>query len=344
MKKSVKLAAAGLAAMALVGGTFAYWQASSEIDNVFSTNEYGGQTTEVFNPLKGQDWEPGVEVEKKVGVKNTGDYDIVARIWFEETWERDGNKLTGYPMKSYLEENGMPKGERNMGFFPGLDTDATAENYSGSVVFKELAAFGEADNPWVDGRDGYFYTGIIKAGESTQSDLLKSVTLLPKTNMGSYEQGTTARITVKKGSEETIYENATMSVKSYEKNADNKWIDKETNEEVTFESEVEGNVYKEVVITGNKLGVDGKPESTLTTEKINAESGAVITQEIVNSLGNDKGYANAKYTLTIHTEFSQVKVEANGNVKALAWNEMIVPTTSATPALPSKPVSDNDGQ
>ena len=50
MNKKSKVAVAGVAAVALVGGTLAYWNQTTTINNPFSTNSYGGETVEEFNP------------------------------------------------------------------------------------------------------------------------------------------------------------------------------------------------------------------------------------------------------------------------------------------------------
>ena len=50
MKMNKKAAAlGGLAAVAVVGGTWAYFSQSAEITNPFSTGSYGGSIVESFN-------------------------------------------------------------------------------------------------------------------------------------------------------------------------------------------------------------------------------------------------------------------------------------------------------
>ena len=67
----------GLASVALVGGTFAYFTQTSTIDNPFNTARYRTVVTEDFNPEDGDKWEPGAKVNKDLYVQNTGDRDVV---------------------------------------------------------------------------------------------------------------------------------------------------------------------------------------------------------------------------------------------------------------------------
>lgn len=261
MKKTVKLAAAGLVAMTVVGGTFAYWNATASIDNNFATGAYGGNMVEEFNPLNGQNWQPGSDVTKKVGVTNTGDYDIKARIKFEETWVRGDKPILHYPMKSGDE-----------GFFPASKTADVADGKS--VVYKDLDTTG-----WT--QDGAWYvSGVIKPGETV--NLLNYVSLLPGTVNGEDEYDTKTLILVGDETETNQYKEGTMS-------------------EVVTE-----NGGKKIVITYT----DGASEEITDPD-------TVIKQKVEKTLkeGDGAGYADAKYTLTITTQLSQVDTEGN----ALDW-------------------------
>lgn len=83
----------GLASVALVGGTFAYFTQTATIDNPFDTARYSTLVTEDFVPEDGEKWQPGAEVNKDLYVQNTGDRDVVVRVKFEDFWYR-GEELT----------------------------------------------------------------------------------------------------------------------------------------------------------------------------------------------------------------------------------------------------------
>ena len=75
----------GLAALAVVGGTWAFFTQDTTIHNKLTTDGmYGLNTTEKFNP--GSEWAPGTEVEKKITVKNTGTGAVLVRVKMDENW------------------------------------------------------------------------------------------------------------------------------------------------------------------------------------------------------------------------------------------------------------------
>lgn len=292
MNKKSKVAVAGVAAVALVGGTLAYWNQTTTINNPFSTNSYGGETIEDFNPAEGGDWDPGGKVDKKVSVHNTGDYSIFARVRFEETWTReedtDGDgevevvTLDGYPMYSNTTENGTTRNEL---FFPESAIAAPVEN--GSVVYKEIDT--TTDGWWTEGKDGYYYSKEIEE-KATTADLLKSVTLLTGTPMGTYED-----VTWVKGPKDTKWEKGSLVVAE----------DSEGNRTVTIDyADAE---KTDVVITDPSATVYQKVETTLSAD--------------------DKGYADADYVLTIITELCQSTKDEYGNVIPAKWT---MPTTTTT--------------
>lgn len=93
MNKKYKKAVAGLGALVLVGGTLAYFSQSTTVENDFQTGSYEGTTVEKFNPTDGDDWQPGAEVDKEVGARNTGDSALWVRIKFDEVWENADKEL-----------------------------------------------------------------------------------------------------------------------------------------------------------------------------------------------------------------------------------------------------------
>ena len=195
MNKKYKKAVAGLGALVLVGGTLAYFSQSTTVENDFHTGYYEGTTVEKFNPTDGDDWQPGAEVDKEVGARNTGDSALWVRIKFDEVWENADKELA-----SSLADKG---------FFPAVDKanqvdpeDGETEEDQGSVVYKNINVLtleeAEAGNKdgWVDGGDGYFYWNrtLAPKGGATEK-LLNSVTLCKDTDMGLYTSETYYKVT-----------------------------------------------------------------------------------------------------------------------------------------------------
>lgn len=170
MKEKKKLLiAAGLVLVIAIGGVFAYFNQTLSVDNPFDTGKYDSELTEDFNPGDGANWEPGSEVNKDVEVNNTGDYDLIVRVKFDEKWV---SKADG---KTIIKENtGMDATTSQADAEDGLVAN------DGSVVVKNLLA----DN-WVY-HDGYwYYKQNLKAGQTT-GKFLDSVKLLEDADMGKY--------------------------------------------------------------------------------------------------------------------------------------------------------------
>lgn len=162
------LIAAGLVVVIAVGGVFAYFNQTMTVENPFDTGKYDSVLSEDFSPADGKNWEPGAEVNKDIEVKNTGNYDVIVRVKFDEKWV---NKTDGKIVK----EN------------TGMDATTSQDNAKdgliaadGSVVAKTL----KADN-WVY-KDGYwYYNKNLKANETT-GIFLDAVKLLEDADMGKY--------------------------------------------------------------------------------------------------------------------------------------------------------------
>lgn len=177
MNKKV-LGVAALAAMATVGGTFAYFNQTMTVENPFDTAKYGTVTVEDFKPEDGEDWEPGVEVNKDVNVVNTGDKAVVVRMKFQDAWaDLDSNagedgtwELS--PADSLIWEDSQRDPEDGL-----VKTDK-------SVVKKN---FENSDQWTYNDKDGYYYyNSQLKPTESTGT-FLTSVQLLPDVDMGVYK-------------------------------------------------------------------------------------------------------------------------------------------------------------
>lgn len=175
-RKTSIIALVALLVVALVGSTVAYWTQTSTIDNPFETGkQYGSTIVEKFTPKDGEDWLPGVQVEKEVSVSNDGDTDILVRAKLTETWKYKGandfySNLVGkdpYTVYQAGDENGKTDGK-------------TAGDKS--VVVKNIATNGK----WTAAdEDGWcYYTENLTKGQKT-AEWLKSVMLSKDTDMGA---------------------------------------------------------------------------------------------------------------------------------------------------------------
>lgn len=175
-RKTSIIALVALLVVALVGGTVAYWTQTSTIDNPFETGkQYGSTIVEKFTPKDGEDWLPGVEVEKKVSVSNDGDTDILVRAKLTETWKYKGEN------NFYINLDGKaPYTVQQAGGDAGKTDGKTAGD--NSVVVKNIATNGK----WTTaGADGWcYYTVNLKKGEATEN-WLESVMLSKDTDMGA---------------------------------------------------------------------------------------------------------------------------------------------------------------
>jgi len=175
--KKVMGAISALAALALLAGSFAYWNQTHSVENPFNTGEkYSSTVIEDFNPEQGEDWQPGVKVEKKVGVVNTGDQDLIIRVKLDEKWVRVGETN---PYKSFEAEVDKNKIYTANQANP-TDGLVAADD---SVVIKHLSNSAK----WISGGDGwYYYTVNLKEGE-TSDNWLEDVELHNDLDVGAQE-------------------------------------------------------------------------------------------------------------------------------------------------------------
>lgn len=84
-KKKWTAAAASLAIIAALAGTFAWFTSNDNTKNHFETGMAGNdvEIVETFDPPK--DWKPGQNVKKEVAVTNTGEYKSLIRVTFDES-------------------------------------------------------------------------------------------------------------------------------------------------------------------------------------------------------------------------------------------------------------------
>ena len=175
----------GLAALAVVGGTWAFFTQDTTIHNKLTTDGmYGLNTTEKFNP--GSEWAPGTEVEKKITVKNTGTGAVLVRVKMDENWaykaapeQLFGEWASEKDPLAFLEVSERLTNE-----------DGNPLNDFSTVVHKnldeaniQLDAVAKQDK-WYLAEDGYWYfCDKLEGGEATVN-LLNSIKLDEKTDMG----------------------------------------------------------------------------------------------------------------------------------------------------------------
>ena len=303
---------AGVAALAAVGGTFAYYSATTDFNNQFDTVNYSTSTTEQFNPNgDNKKWEPGVTVAKKVYATNTGDGDVWVRIKFDEAWfKQEENKgfAEGAPLVFAGDKKGFSTTDGLEKFGVETDTDITkvssaahqgiGDNYSkdgdvskdsGSVVLKHF------DKDWETNwyfADGYFYyKTALKKGQTTPT-LLEGVTLCDDTDMGYFDEPV-YYTSVKKGSEVPVFPDAEWKK--------NKEATEVTKDGITWTKGVPSMTEDEI----KKLDID------------------VYTYK-GNILDEDKpGYAKADYKLDIKVEFVQTNKEGQAAFDS-TWDAGIV--------------------
>ena len=169
-------------ALSLVTASWAYFTSSSAIGNDLQTNSYGVKTVEEFVPLT--PLEPGVNVKKEVGVTNTGDYDLVVRIKFDEVWSRAGTpfKTIAFNDPALMSVTYSATPSPTYTAIQADATDGVAAAADQSVVHKAL----NLGSDWARGSDGYYYyTKKLVAGDDTGA-LLSTLTLASNADIGKY--------------------------------------------------------------------------------------------------------------------------------------------------------------
>lgn len=174
MKKKY-FALGGLCALAVVGGTLAYFNQTTSVSNPFNTTSFEGTTVEKFNPTDGEDWKPGVEVSKEVYAKNTGDGDVWVRIKLSENWNAsNGSRTISSDAEEFFPESAEKSKQKNA-------TDGETID-DGSVVYKNIVN----SDKWTKKEDGFYYYNSKLTKDSKTDPLLESVTLCADTDMGLY--------------------------------------------------------------------------------------------------------------------------------------------------------------
>lgn len=302
MKLNKKLfAVSGLAALAVVGATWAYFNQTTSITNPLSTGTYATSTVERFTPKT--DWQPGVRVDKVVSAENTGDYPVLVRVKMDEKWTRKGATDPFATIKSInvpaftdvnadtllaqqydgtkFSEDGDKDGL--VPAYPEVADDADFTNKDHSVVYKEL----DADN-WTLADDGYwYYNELLPAAtkddnnkvvaSTTKTPLMTFITLAKNVDTGKYTDGTELDYVITDISDET---------------------------KIPADSWITGGGFTSLTDIYNSI-TDKETKDKLDKSELYLWSRS--TSKVENG---HEGYSNANYELNITTEFLQATKEA----------------------------------
>lgn len=278
------IAGVGLGALALVGGTFAYYSQTASLDNPLKTGSHAESLVEEFTPPSDEEnLKPGQRWDKVVGAENTGDYPVLVRIKMEEKWQRkaaDGSfdaNATAYKTISSTED-GKKVDLFNNGIYDGttkifdavqiLDNDGVTPAEDGTVMHKILN-IGTVAGTWIDGGDGYWYWNGVLEPKTKTTDFMSELVLATDVDLGFYE--TTESYVIL--SAEQLDENGKIPA-----NVTPNWVTVE-----------KGGSIRDITVPENSK-MFRKAESKLVTGK--------------------EGYADSNYTLTITSEFVQATKDA----------------------------------
>ena len=189
MKKKAALGLAGIAAAAVIGGTWAYWSQDLTATNEFETGKFDSNIIEDFTPPAVGEWLPGVTVDKKVKVTNDGDVDLVvaasvSQVWTSEEGTDPVLMFTGDSGEEYAARINWGADVIAFDRMPWISEPLGIETSVNG--FEDADAKGKwilvsADTP--EEGDGYtnlrfVYNGVVEAGENAETPLLiESVTL-----------------------------------------------------------------------------------------------------------------------------------------------------------------------
>lgn len=189
MRKKHIAALAGMAAVFAVGGSLAYFNQNLEAVNVLNVGKFDTEIVEIFNPEEGENWQPGVTVNKQYSVKNSGSIDSLVRVKLQETWTRKGEEEPFLSIDSSEEPEILgnnPEADNKIeSVFQSDNADGEAGNdRDDSVVWKELQT--DAGDDWAYYKGYYYYEKTLTPGTTT-SELLKSVTLDKDIDLGEVQ-------------------------------------------------------------------------------------------------------------------------------------------------------------
>lgn len=203
MKKRAAAGLAGLAAAAVVGGTWAYWSQDLKVDNEFQTGKFDSDIVEKFTPEEG--WLPGETVDKVVSVKNSGDVDMATMVVIDNGWiDTTGGNTPGltFDKGNGLEYAAEIQWGDDVVVLNNIYMDEKSELVEklGFTDEKIVNTLEEAKGKWVlvdiNGNENeseklyFIYNGVIgtEEGESQTPELITSVTMNPDIENGITEK------------------------------------------------------------------------------------------------------------------------------------------------------------
>ena len=326
MKKMSKktTALAGLGVLAVVGGTFAYYNEKVSLENPLTTGKYENELIEDYTPPT-DDLKPGATINKDVGAKNTGDYPVLVRIKMDEVWRRNGD-TNGFIKHSSKVDAGNTdefaaieigaEGGYEDEFIATQSSDTDGQvNGDDSVVRKNLTE--NYDTNWTyNPNDGYWYYNNILYSGHTTGKLLDSITLASNVDLGKYIQ------------KDWYYIGDAENADGI---GEEDWIE-------YWVTRKNGAVTGIEVMLPDPEDNDKKVKTSVTDTNEDGFIDAIDMASVLELGENDKlfrkneslldekakGYADANYTLTITSEFVQATpgalAEVFGNIDLLPTN------------------------
>lgn len=154
-KKTI-IAVALVCIIGIITGTFAYFSTTDVFHNLFDTEIYKNEITEVFESP--QNWRPGDTTPKTVSVTNTGNVDMAVRISLYDEWRGPNNEFS---WNEYRDPDTR------------IDKPIAEINFSSDNMDSWYYVEGYGNDP-----DVYYYKYKLAKSETT-SPLIESVTFSP---------------------------------------------------------------------------------------------------------------------------------------------------------------------
>lgn len=176
-KKSL-CAIISLLSVVLIASTVAYFSRDLIMENRLNTAKYDTVIDEEFIPT--DKWTPGVEIAKKVTVKNIGNVDIVVRVKMTELWQRSEDIIDPNNPDNILSYKGSVL-TNTFVTEDGVYHDAVIKNFVKDMVYNYEDIKDNLEvykNKWIHYGNYYYYLGTVTSNMSSNG-LLESVTMNP---------------------------------------------------------------------------------------------------------------------------------------------------------------------
>lgn len=202
-----------LLSVVLVVSTVAYFSKDLIVENRLSTAKYDTTIDEKFIPT--DKWAPGVEISKKVTVKNRGNVDVVVRAKLTELWQRSENIVDYNNPDNIL----SPKGSVLENTFiaeDGAKHDAAIKKFVSGMVYEYDNVKNNLDayrNKWIHYGNYYYYLGTI-GSDMSSNGLLESVMMNPL--LDSIISGTHTVVEENEFGQKTVTKNYTYGKYGYD--------------------------------------------------------------------------------------------------------------------------------